>query len=219
MHDSLSIRLLSSGTIASLMRKSCRFLLYQCADSWWIDKVQLHFWWYSRKGKWTRWQDCWQDYMRLLDRWSGSRYCSYMGETDMHWQERQYVLGHCFDPTWPHWNGQKVIDQRLATLGAVYAKHDPAGGFPPDDVIAACIGYVPIHAVYDKRPNPESILGYDIVNWRYVHHEIFGPPEQAVPCKPVPGYVYARANLDYERIGNWEEEPIHQRLQTALAAG
>jgi hypothetical protein len=55
------------------------------------------------------------------------------------------------------------------------------------------------------------------VNWRYVHHEIFGPPEQAIPHKPVPGYVYARAHLDYERIENWEDEPIHKRLQTALA--
>jgi hypothetical protein len=126
MNDPLGIRALSSGTLASLMRQSCRFLLYQCADSWWIDKLQLHFWWFSRTGHWKRWQDCWQDYLRLLDRWSGSRYCSYMGETDMYWQGKQYVLGHCFDPTYPHWNGQKVIDNRLATLGAVYAKHAQA---------------------------------------------------------------------------------------------
>ena len=217
MHDPLGIRLLSSGTIGSLMRQSCRFLLYQCADSWWIDKVQLHFYWYSRTGDWNCWQDCWQDYLRLLDRWCGSRFCSYMGDTDVYWQGRQYIVASSFDPTWPHWNGQDVIEERLARLGTVCAKHDPAGGFPPHDVIAACIGYVPVHAAYDKQPNPDSILGYDIVNWRYVHHEIFGPPEQAVPLKPLPGYVYARAHLDYDRIENWEEEPIHKRLKRALA--
>ena len=218
MNDPLGIRHMSSGTVASLMRQSCRFLLYQCADGWWIDKVQLHFWWFSRTGTWNRWQDCWEAYLQLLNRWCGSHYCSYMGETDTRWQSRVYVRADSFDPTWAHWNGQSVIDSRLATLGAVYVKYDPAGGFPPDDVIAACIGYVPVCAAYDKQPNAGSILGYDIVNWRYLHHEIFGPPEHGVPVKPIPGYVYARAHVDYERIGNWEDEPIRKRLQTALAA-
>ncbi len=217
MNDPLGIRQLSSGTVASLMRESCRFLLYQCADSWWIDKVQFHFYWFSRTGSWSKWQDCWHDYMRLLDRWTGSWFCCHMGETDSRWQGQVYVRVSSFDPTWPHWNGQRVIDHRLASVGTVYVKHSPAGGFPPDDVIAACIGYVPVRATYDKRPNPDSILGYNIVNWRYLHHEIFGSPEHGVPRKPIPGYVYARAHVDYDRIENWEDEPIRQRFMRAVA--
>ena len=109
-----------------------------------------------------------------------------------------------------------MIDGRLATLGAVYCKHSPADSFPPDEVIAACIGYVPVHAVYDKRPNPDSILGYDIVNWRYIHHEAFGKPEHGVPASPINGYVYARAYVDYNRVANWEEEPIRKRLPAGV---
>lgn len=216
MNDPLGIRVLSSGTIATLMRQSCRFLLYQGSDGWWIDKVQLHFLWFSRTGTWPQWQDCWDAYLRLLERWDDSRYCSYMGETDVLWQGQRYVLGSSFDPTWPHWNGQDVIEGRLATLGAVYCKHSPADSFPPDEVIAACIGYVPVHAAYDRRPNPDSILGYDIVNWRYIHHEAFGKPEHGVPANPINGYVYARAFVDYNRVANWEEEPIRKRLPAGV---
>ena len=41
--DPLAIKLLSSGTMATLMRESAKFLLYQCSDSWWVDKTQFHF--------------------------------------------------------------------------------------------------------------------------------------------------------------------------------
>ncbi len=214
--DPLAIKLLSSGTMATLMRKSAKFLLYQCSDSWWVDKTQFHFWWFSQTGTWTRWQDCWNDYIRLLDRWSGSPRCSYRGETDVRWQSREYVVGSSFDPTWPHWNGQDVIDGRLATLGAVYCKSGMADGFPPDEVIAACIGYVPVTATYDKRPNPGSILGYDIVNWRYVYHDVFGKPETAVPVRSLPGHVYAKAWSDYDRIEDWDAEPRAKRLRRRL---
>jgi hypothetical protein len=77
-------------------------------------------------------------------------------------------------------------------------------------------GYVPVRAVYDKQPNPESILGYDIVNWRYIHHEAFGKPEHGVPASPINGHVYARAFVDYNRIAKWEEEPIRKRLPAAV---
>ena len=93
MNDPLGIRVLSSGTIATLMRQSCRFLLYQCSDGWWIDKVQLHFLWFSRTGTWPQWQDCWDAYLRLLERWADSRYCSYMGETDVLWQGQRVRAG------------------------------------------------------------------------------------------------------------------------------
>ena len=98
----------------------------------------------------------------------------------------------------------------------VYAKSGMADGFPPDEVIAACIGNVPVSAAYDKQPNPGSILGYDIVNWRYVYHDVFGKPETAVPVRSLPGHVYAKAWSDYDRIEDWDAEPRAKRLRRQL---
>lgn len=218
-HDPLGILSLSSGTVGTLMRQSERFLLYQCSDGWWINKVQFHLWWFNRHcGEWTRWQDCWRDYLALYDRFHASWKVSYQGEVEYEWKGNRYRRQCWFDPTYPHWNGQSVIDGGLARVGCVWCNFKMSDGYPPDDVIAACIGYAPLTATYDKRPNPGSILGYDIVNWQYVYHPDFGKPETADPLRPLPGHVYAKAWMDYDRIENWEDEPACKRLRRRLAS-
>lgn len=216
-HDPLGILSLSSGTVSTVMRSSELFLLYQCRDGWWIDKTQFHFWWFAKDGSWECWQSCWDDYQRLLGRWSTSWTSSYQGTIDVQWKGHRYSYSSIFDPTYPHWNGQDVIDGGLARVGCVWRNSGMSDGYPADDVIAACIGYVPVTATYEKKPNPGSILGYDIVNWRYVYHPDFGQPEAAIPVEPVTGHVYAKAWPDHGRIENWEDEPACKRLRRRLA--
>ena len=69
---------------------------------------------------------------------------------------------------------------------------------------------------FAARPDPDSILGYDIVNWRYVYHDVLGKPETAVPVRPLPGHVYAKAWSDYDRIEDWDAEPCAKRLRRRL---
>lgn len=215
--NNLQVGALSSGTMSKLMRDSGLFLLYQCRDGWWIDKTQFHFRWFVEHcGQWSTWQDAWNDYASLVDRFRKSFACGYQGETTYRWRGAEYLIQHSFDPTYPSWNGQEVIDGGLARVGCVW-QFSMSKGYPPDDVIAACIGYVPVTATFDKQPDPESILGYTIVNWQYVYHPDFGKPETADPVRPLPGHVYARAWQDHNRIDDWDREPAAKRLRKQLA--
>lgn len=183
------------AVVANRMLDSATFLLYQCDDPWWHEKVRLH----AAADADELWRKffAWREHVQRR-----CFTCGYQGAIDYTIDTVLYTVRYSGDPR-SAWN-TGVYDGEIAPLVGTVRYYSGCGekGFPPPKVIAAFPGIVPVRATFRWEDG-------HVKDWTWVFDETYGRPESWTDKF---GNLRSRGGDDYNRVDDWEKEPLRKRL-------